>query len=599
MQEGYEVTKSTKEDLIKILVMQGPAGMVNVETGMSVREKARKKYEAYTEEDLREEIQQQIIAAEKIALKQKVLHLYLADKTSKDQASELVTQWLKRKYTFKTIKDDSTSEMWVYKKGIYEPNGETTIKEEVRGILEESYTPQKTTGIIEKIKADTYIEQETFFSTQNKHPHLLPVKNGVLNIKTLELTGFTPEKIFFNKINARYEPGSDCPKIKEFVKEITAEEHDVDIIQEFFGYTLCKDYFVEKALMLYGSNGRNGKSKLLQLLTTLLGVENTASISLQDLEEDDFATANLFGKMVNVSADISNHAMRHTGMFKKVTGRDVIQANRKFKAYFKFVNYAKMIFASNELPMVYTVSEAFWLRWVIIEFPYQFLPEKEIKSLSPKEKAKARIQDPDVIKNILSEEELNGLLLWSLEGLKRLFKNNDFSTNRTSKQVRQQWLRNSSSIRAFLEDCCKENYDNYVSKAEFQRRYSLYCRENNLKVQSGKVVHSVLTAEYGVTQSRPTMANGERANVWDGISFKESSFGKVSSNDDQLRLTPQAATVQEEMVEDGVLSIAEAVSGGHDNRDKLIVLGFSSEDIDLALTEGDIFEPRSGEFRTV
>jgi phage/plasmid-associated DNA primase len=38
--------------------------------------------------------------------------------------------------------------------------------------------------------------------------------------------------------------------------------------------------------MLYGSNGRNGKSKLLNILKIFIGDSNTSGLNLQDIEID-------------------------------------------------------------------------------------------------------------------------------------------------------------------------------------------------------------------------------------------------------------------------------------------------------------------------
>jgi len=188
-----------------------------------------------------------------------------------------------------------------------------------------------------------------------------------------------------------------------------------------------------------------GKSKLLELLKRLVGVENTASISLEDLEKDSFSMSELHNKMINISADISKNAVNNTGNFKNLTGRDQILAARKFKTRIKFVNYAKMVFAANTLPPINdSNSDAFWLRWVLIEFPHQFLPEKELV-----ENKEAKLQDPQIINKLLDENEMEGLLTWSIEGLDRLEEQKDFSNKATAKQVKYDWMKRSNSVAAF------------------------------------------------------------------------------------------------------------------------------------------------------
>jgi len=50
-------------------------------------------------------------------------------------------------------------------------------------MLELTYTTHLAKNVINKIEADTYIDQDDFFEQQNKHPYIIPVKNGLLNLK--------------------------------------------------------------------------------------------------------------------------------------------------------------------------------------------------------------------------------------------------------------------------------------------------------------------------------------------------------------------------------------------------------------------------------
>ena len=126
--------------------------------------------------------------------------------------------------------------------------------------------------------------------------------------------------------------------------------------------------------MFLGS-GRNGKSKMIELYERLLGIENVTEISLSAIENDNFAMTNLYNKYANFSADISREALENTGNFKSLIGRDTISANRKFKSNIEFKNFAKMIFAANNIPETKDLSDGFFDRWVIVDFPFKFVEE--------------------------------------------------------------------------------------------------------------------------------------------------------------------------------------------------------------------------------
>lgn len=440
-----------------------------------------------------------------------------------EQATEEIVKYIENKHIIKSIRQDEKKEMWIYEDGIYIENAISYIQEITRELLGTVFTTYLCNNVIAKIEADTYIDQKEFFNAQNKHTYLIPVQNGILNIKTKELKPFSPEYYFFNKLNVTYEPQADCPNFKKFLSEITEKETDRLGIQEMFGYAMIKEYKYEKAFMLHGEKGRNGKSKLLSVLRELLGIKNCAEQSLQKLEEDNFNLVELHNKLVNISADISKAAMNNTGNFKALTGRDTINAQRKFKTGLQFVNYAKMIFACNELPFINKNENAVWLRWVYIPFPYQFIPKKELDILDDEEKKNAKLQDPEIIKKLTTPEEFSGILNWALEGFKRLEINKDFSNSKSSEQLKLLWMRKSSSALAFCLDHVKEDWDKFITQKEFRQKYIQYCKYHKLSSLSNKAIKVILESEYGASEGQKRIIDNEgefdRPKVWNGISF--------------------------------------------------------------------------------
>lgn len=57
--------------------------------------------------------------------------------------------------------------------------------------------------------------------------------------------------------------------------------------------------------MFFG-DGSNGKGVLIKIIEALLGENNCSHRSLQDLDKNRFATADLFGKLVNTHSDLKS-----------------------------------------------------------------------------------------------------------------------------------------------------------------------------------------------------------------------------------------------------------------------------------------------------
>ena len=440
--------------------------------------------------------------------------ILLLKKREYGQASELLVKEVSRDFHIYTTKDDKSNEMWVYHDGIYLPHGKSTLKEFLRLIMADEYNMWLVNQVIAKVEADTQIDPQEFFDSN--YVNEIPVKNGILNIETRELSPYTPKKIFFNKIQAIYDPDKECLEIDKFLESTLATKDDKDVFYELGGFSLLKEYKFEKAFMFVG-NGRNGKDKCLELIKRMLGIENCCSVPLSSLKPESFIISEFFGKMANIAGEINNQDLKDTSEFKALTGRSLRTAPRKFLKPIKFVNYAKFIFACNELPMVYDVSKGFWDRWVLLEFPYTFVTQKELDD--NKDNPLYKLRDEDIIEKITTEDELSGLLNKFLDGLDRLKERKNFSSAKGSDEVKNMWIRKSNSVMAFSFEKAEDDYESYVSKKDFRKRYAMYCREHKLLPKSDIVIKRTVEDMFGASEGNREI-NGKWEKVWEGIKWK-------------------------------------------------------------------------------
>lgn len=449
-----------------------------------------------------------------ITIKEKVLSQI--DKKQWVMASEILVREIKKHFKFYTTRDDNKTEMWIYSEGIYVPQGKSFIKEFIRIILGDNYRERVVNEVIEKIEADTFIEAKNFFNTN--YIAEVPLENGILNLITRELNEFSDKKIFFNKLPIKYDAKADCPYIKQHFGAVLRDSSDTEVMFEIIGYCLLKEYKIEKSIMMLG-NGRNGKGKTQELIKRFLGPQNCSSIPLGAMQHNNFCVSELFGKMANLAGDISHTDLKETGLFKSLCGRDLIQAGRKFLTDIYFVNHAKLIFACNVLPKVYDTSDGFWDRWVLIEFPYKFVPELEYNRLSEKDKEKHRIMNPDIIKYLTSEEELSGLLNMALDALDRLLVNGNFSYSKGTQEVKDMWVRQSDSFMAFCMDNIEADFEGVITKRDLRRYYHAYCKKHRVRGASDKAIKAGLEEMFGAYENQKTI-NMTIERVWEGIKFK-------------------------------------------------------------------------------
>ena len=124
------------------------------------------------------------------------------------------------------------------------------------------------------------------------------------------------------------------------------------------------------------------------------------------------------------------------------------------------------------------------------------------------------------MKRLTTEEELSGLLNLALEGLKRLLERGDFSRSLSTEEAREQYIKMSDSLAAFVQECVEEAPDAWISKDEFYAAYTAYCRQNKLPIISKGVVGRRLPQLCRVESYRPKVA-GVRITAWKGIRLKK------------------------------------------------------------------------------
>lgn len=444
-----------------------------------------------------------------------------------NEGSELLVKYIKKDMSIYTTKEDIKSEMWVYYDGIYKPEGRSHIKEWLRKILGNWYSTFTYNNVIAKLEPDTFIDSKKFFSTNYKYE--IPLINGILNIKTKELKPFNPQQIFFSKLPVIYDPKNKCEKIDKFVSDVLSNEDDKHIFYEIGGFCLLKEYTFEKAFMFVGE-GRNGKSKLLELLKRVIGFDNCYSLSLSALDFNNADVHQLFGKMVNLAGDIGSNDLKHTALFKALTGRDPVTVKRKFLTSLTFENYAKFIFACNELPMVYDNSKGFWDRWILLDFPYYFADKHEFENNKSNDEKNWKLRDEEIIQKIISPDELSGLLNKFLEGFDRLFKNRKFSTTKGSEETKKEWVRRSNSFISFCMEHIEHDYDSCIQKKDLRKKYINYCKEHKVLIKSDFVIKKVLQEYYGVSEEREQILN-KVERVWSGITFKNKTDKREMKNE--------------------------------------------------------------------
>jgi len=263
---------------------------------------------------------------------------------------------------------------------------------------------------------------------------------------------------------------------------------------------------LKKALLLVG-DGNNGKTVLLNFLTEILDKDNVASIGLYDLINNDFAGADLFGKLANLAGEMTNKVVNDLELFKKLTGNDLISADQKYKQRIKFKNRAKMIFALNTLPIIKNYEKAFFNRLLILRTPNTFSKEKGN-------------YDPQILEKITTPEAKSYALNKAIEGLIRLVDNNlEFTKSSSIKKGVKEYKARANKVIAFIDETCNLKDGEVASKSNLYKMYKVWAKDNGYG-QLGRNKFSRRVAKHFELDSKTARVNGKVSRVFVGLQVK-------------------------------------------------------------------------------
>jgi len=358
----------------------------------------------------------------------------------------------------KTLKGSGV--MYRYTDGFYIEDGKELIKKMCAWLMKDRYKINYCSETISYIQAITYTNP---VEVDNEWVNL---ENGLLNPVTREFKGHDPKIFSTIRIPITYDPLATCPLwIEKLTKKTDTPTRNV--VQEMFGYCYLPKQKYEVAFMVYGAM-RTMKSTTLYILEQMLGKKNVESHSLQSLTENPFGMAYLYGKSANICADLPSKYLKEVGAFMTLTGGDGISVAKKHQHPIHFFPSAKLIFSCNNIPSTTNKNNAFYRRWILLEFN---IPHTELEL------------DPNLKPKLV--EELPGILNWALDGLERLLKQNKFSYWLSVDDVKDLYERNSNSIQSFIYQCVDTDIDEGVlKKREAYAKYKKYCAENDLQLDN-------------------------------------------------------------------------------------------------------------------
>lgn len=318
---------------------------------------------------------------------------------------------------------------------VWKPKGDRFVRKYVVDALPLDATPNAIRHVKEVVKALTYIEREELGAPPGK----IPVKNGLLDVTTSELEELRPTHNILHRHPVEYDPAAEAPEFLDFVEWAIPDKTQRQKIQEFAGYTLLHWGQPYQRMFILVGPPRAGKSTFLNILEAIHDPDSVNNASLKKLADSRFEAASLFGKLVNIRADLPPSTLKNIGLIKELVGEDSINVERKGQDPFQFRNTAKMIFSCNQTPVISNRDEATLRRLEVEEFPNS-LDKKDVD---------------EQLKDRIKRHELNGVFLWMFKGLQRLLEQRKFTASQNNRDTEEMLLKWGDPILRFVHYRCE------------------------------------------------------------------------------------------------------------------------------------------------
>ena len=305
------------------------------------------------------------------------------------------------------------------------------------------------------------------------------------------------------KLNYDYDENETCPRWDNFLNEMLPDATHQLLLHQYIGYAFTNHLKLEKALFLYGDGG-NGKSVVQEVITKLLGKENTSSVSIGKLTKDPNTIILIEGKLMNYCSE--NEKTLNITMFKTLVSGEPVLGKKLYSDVRTVSNYAKLMFNMNSLPDIKDESQSFVRRLLILKF------DKKPKRV-----------DPELHFKIIADE-LGGIFNRVLSAMTVLLKDKKFVYYKELDETLNQYKYENDVVQQFIDEVHEIRFPKGPTKvSEIHTIYVAFCgRHQELRLSLTSFAKELIKKGYKKIQKK----DGSYYNlqvVEGGSSFDETS----------------------------------------------------------------------------
>lgn len=295
---------------------------------------------------------------------------------------------------------------------------------------------------------------------------------------------------------------------------------DTDTIrqfQKFCGLAISDMRTLKYAVIFYG-RANSGKSVFMNLLRFIVGPLDTGAVSFSQMSSE-FHVAQLLGKRLNLSAEVSGVTLSRLDVFRALCGNDQVLASHKMKDPFSFTNRCLLTFSCNLLPKISDPMEVQSVIERFLIFPFS--------NVKPREE-----WDPKLTEHLC--DDYSAFIRFAIDGLKLLEEDHHtIQESSAMKRCKMQYAGQHDSFTLFEKEFLLPAKDHRVSSASIKTAYSKFCAINDCVELKDNIWGQILKRDFGCyacTISEKTDTKTHRIRAYEGIKFADSVVDLLQSS---------------------------------------------------------------------
>lgn len=297
----------------------------------------------------------------------------------------------------------------------------------------------------------------------DQRPDLLPVENGVIDLRDGSFRDGDPGERLMRKTRAAFDPAAKCPHFKEFIKFVTCGDEEFALyLQRALGFTVFGHTKDQVYFLPYG-NTRNGKGTLFRTLAHVLG--SYVTVVSPNLLSKAYsgnpqgpspALMALRGARMYQCGEGEERHRFDTAFIKQLSGNDPITARSNYGEQTQFTPTGKLWLSANHLPDLQQEDEAMWRRTVVLPF-------------------NAQVTHPDNGYENRLFSESSGILNWLIRGAKS-YHRDGLGTCTAVKKAIAAARRSADHVADWVSVCCEPDQDERIQSSTAYDSYRGYCK---------------------------------------------------------------------------------------------------------------------------